>query len=109
MLLYCHVARPCSSCSSTRTTRKDLPMQFVDRALARRLESAEEMPQVDCVRMYQEMRPEMGAAFEPICGGHMMFAGLNSPIGHAAGMGFDGPVKVEDLDRLEAFYRSHGA
>jgi ribosomal protein S18 acetylase RimI-like enzyme len=84
-------------------------MQFVDKALARRLESAEEMPQVDCVRMYQQIRPEMGAAFEPICGGHMMFAGLNSPIGHAAGMGFDGPVKDADLDRLETFYRSHGA
>lgn len=84
-------------------------MQFVDKALARRLESAEEVPQVDCVRMYQELRPEIGAAFEPICGGHMMFAGLNSPIGHATGMGFDGPVKAEDLDRLEAFYRSHGA
>jgi GNAT superfamily N-acetyltransferase len=84
-------------------------MQFVDKVFARRLESAEEMPQVDCVRTYQEIRPEMGAAFEPICGGHMMFAGLNSPIGHAAGMGFNGPVKDTDLDRLEAFYRSHGA
>jgi ribosomal protein S18 acetylase RimI-like enzyme len=84
-------------------------MQFVDRALARRLESAEEMPQVDCARMYQKMRPEMGAAFEPICGGHMIFAGLNSPIGHACGLGFDGPMTAADMDRLEAFYRSHGA
>jgi GNAT superfamily N-acetyltransferase len=86
-----------------------LPMQFVDKALARRLESAEEMPQVDCARMFQQLRPEVGAAFEPICGGHMIFAGLNSPIGHAAGLGFDGPVSAADLDRLEAFYRSHGA
>ena len=49
------------------------------------------------------------AAFEPICGGQMIFAGLNSPIGHAAGLGFDGPVCEADLDRLEMFYRSHGA
>lgn len=84
-------------------------MQFVDKALARRLESAEEMPQVDCARMFQQLRPEVGAAFEPICGGHMIFAGLNSPIGHAAGLGFDGPVSVSELDRLEAFYRSHDA
>lgn len=84
-------------------------MQFVDKALARRLESAEEMPQIDCARMYQQIRPEIGAAFEPICGGHMIFAGLNSPIGRAVGMGFDGPVKEVDLDRLEAFYRSHNA
>ena len=39
----------------------------------------------------------------------MIFAGLNSPIGHAAGLGFDGPVSEADLDRLEMFYRSHGA
>jgi ribosomal protein S18 acetylase RimI-like enzyme len=84
-------------------------MQFVDKALARRLESAEEMPQVDCARMFQQLRPDIGAAFEPFCGGHMIFAGLNSPIGHAAGLGFDGPVTASDLDRLEAFYRSHSA
>jgi ribosomal protein S18 acetylase RimI-like enzyme len=39
----------------------------------------------------------------------MIFAGLNSPIGHACGLGFDGPVTAADLDRLEAFYRSHSA
>ena len=84
-------------------------MQFVDKAFARRLESAEEVPQVDCARMFQTLRPEVGADFEPFCGGHMMFAGLDSPIGHAAGLGFDGPVTAADLDRLENFYRSHGA
>ncbi len=84
-------------------------MQFVDKAFARRLESAEEIPQVDCARMLQKLRPEIGADFAPICGGHMMFAGLNSPIGHAAGLGFDGPITAADLDRLEAFYRSHNA
>jgi len=84
-------------------------MQFIDKALARRLESAEEIPQVDCVRMLQKLRPEIGPDFAPICGGHMMFAGLNSPIGHAAGLGLDGPMTTTDLDRLEAFYRSHNA
>jgi GNAT superfamily N-acetyltransferase len=84
-------------------------MQFVDKAFARRLESAEEIPQVDCARMLQKLRPEIGADFATICGGHMMFAGLNSPIGHAAGLGLDGPVTAADLDRLEAFYRSHNA
>ena len=84
-------------------------MQFVDQAFARRLESAEEIPQVDCARMLQKLRPEIGADFAPICGGHMMFAGLNSPIGHAAGLGFEGPITAADLDCLEAFYRSHRA
>ena len=84
-------------------------MQFVDKALARRFESAEEMPQVEYARYYARKRPEIGAEVEPICGGHMIFAGLNSPIGRAVGLGFNGPVTATDLDRLEHFYRAHGA
>ncbi len=84
-------------------------MDFVDQALARRLESAEEMPQVQYAHLYQKLKPEIGAAVEPICGGHMIFAGLNSPIGRTVGMGFDGSATAADLDRMEQFYRSHGA
>lgn len=84
-------------------------MHLVDKALARRFESAEEMPQVEYARTYQKIRPEIGAAEEEICGGHMIFAGLNSPIGRAVGMGFSGPVTAADLDRLEDFYRSRKA
>lgn len=84
-------------------------MQFVDKHLARRFESAEEMPQVEYARYYAQKRPEIGAAVEAICGGHMIFAGLNSPIGRAVGMGFEAPVTAADLNRLEDFYRSHCA
>jgi GNAT superfamily N-acetyltransferase len=84
-------------------------MVFVDKALARRLEAAEEMPQVHYAQLYQKVRPEVGAAVEEICGGHMVFAGVGSPIGRAGGLGFDGPVSAADLDRVEDFYRSHGA
>jgi GNAT superfamily N-acetyltransferase len=85
------------------------PMLFVDKALARRLEAAEEMPQVYLAPLYQQQRPEIGAASEPICGGHMIFAGLGSPVGRAVGLGLDRPLTAEDLDRVEAFYRSHQA
>jgi GNAT superfamily N-acetyltransferase len=84
-------------------------MEFVDKACARRLEAAEEMPQVHYARLYQKVRPEIGAAVEEICGGHMVFAGVGSPIGRAGGLGFDGAVSAADLDRVEEFYRSHGA
>jgi hypothetical protein len=84
-------------------------MQFVDKALARRLESGEEMPQVLYARMFQKTRPEMGAAEEEICGGHMVFAGLGSPIGRATGVGLDRPFTAGDLDRVEEFYRAHKA
>jgi len=82
---------------------------FVDRALARRLESAEEMPQVHHARTYEKKHPEAAPAVEEICGGHVMFAGAGSPVGHAAGLGFDRPITPDDLDRVEAFYRKYGA
>jgi ribosomal protein S18 acetylase RimI-like enzyme len=84
-------------------------MQFVDRAFARRLESIEEMPQVLYARTFQKTRPEIGAAEEEICGGHMVFAGLGSPIGRATGVGLDRPFTVEDLNRVEQFYHAHEA
>jgi GNAT superfamily N-acetyltransferase len=84
-------------------------MQFVDKALARRFEAAEEMPQVFYARAFQKSRPEIGAAEDEICGGHMIFAGVGSPIGRATGVGFNRPITAEDLDRVEQFYRSHKA
>jgi GNAT superfamily N-acetyltransferase len=84
-------------------------MSFIDKAFARRLESAEEMPQVHYANLCKSMRPELNAAVEKICGGHMIFAGVGSPVGRAAALGLDGPVSAADLDRLEEFYRSHRA
>ena len=84
-------------------------MQFVDKALARRFEAVEEMPQVFYARVLQKTRPELGAAEEEICGGHMAFAGVGSPIGRATGAGLDRPFTAEGIDRIEQFYRLHNA
>jgi ribosomal protein S18 acetylase RimI-like enzyme len=84
-------------------------MQCMDKALARRFEACEEMPQVLYARVFQKTRPGFGAAEEEICGGHMTFAGLGSPIGRATGLGLDRPLTAEDMDRVEQFYRSHNA
>jgi ribosomal protein S18 acetylase RimI-like enzyme len=84
-------------------------MQFLDKALARRLESGEEMPQIEYARVFQKTRPEIGAAVEEICGGHMVFAGLGSPIGRATGAGLDRPFTAEDLQHVQHFYAAHRA
>jgi len=84
-------------------------MKFVDKALARRLESAEEMPQVLYAESYKKSRPEIGAEWRVIAGGHMIFAGIGSPIGRATGVSIDCEATESDLDRIEEFYRSHGA
>jgi GNAT superfamily N-acetyltransferase len=84
-------------------------MEFVDKALARRFEACEEMPQVLYARAFQKTKPEIGATEEEICGGHMIFAGLGSPIGRATGLGLDRAFTAEDLDCVEQFYRLHKA
>jgi GNAT superfamily N-acetyltransferase len=84
-------------------------MQFVDKAFARRLESCEEMPQVFYARVFRKTRPEIGAVEEEICGGHLVFAGLGSPIGRATGAGLDRPLTKDDVDRIEQFYRERKA
>ncbi|HKU28175.1 MAG TPA: GNAT family N-acetyltransferase [Candidatus Sulfotelmatobacter sp.] len=84
-------------------------MQFVDKAFARRLEACEEMPQVLYARVFNRTRPDIGSAEEEICGGHMVFAGLGSPIGRATGVGLADPFTSQDLDRIEHFYRERGA
>ncbi len=84
-------------------------MQCVDKAFARRLESVEEVPQVMYARMFQTMRPEIGAAEQEICGGHMTFAGVGSPIGRLTAAGLDCAFTAEDLDRVERFYREKKA
>ena len=81
----------------------------VDNALARRLESCEEMPQVMYARIFKKTRPEIGAAEEEICGGHMVFAGLGSPIGRVTGAGFDRALTKEDVEQIESFYRERKA
>ena len=84
-------------------------MQFVDKALARRFEACEEMPQVFYARVFQKTRPEVGAAEQSVCGGHMSFCGLGSPIGRAVALGLDRPFTEVDLDEVEAFYGAHKA
>ena len=83
-------------------------MQFVDKALARRFEAVEEMAQVFYARVLQKTRPEIGAQEQEICGGHMAFAGVGSPIGRATAAGLDREFGSGDLDQIEEFYRSHG-
>ncbi|WP_437774652.1 GNAT family N-acetyltransferase [Sorangium sp. So ce1097] len=49
------------------------------------------------------------ACAEPIAGGWMAFEGEGSWGNFAAGLGLDGPVSSEELDRLVAFYTTRGA
>jgi GNAT superfamily N-acetyltransferase len=84
-------------------------MKFVDTTLAQRLEAAEDVPQVEIARVFQRKHPEVSADILEIAGGHAVFAGLNSPVGRAIGLGLEGAVTAAQLDDVETFYQRHGA
>lgn len=84
-------------------------MQFVDLNLARRLEMAEAAAGLECAKALQRTRPDFPVAFEEIAGGSAVFAGIDSPVTQAIGVGLNGAVADEELDRLEEFFRTRGA
>ncbi|MBI4877059.1 MAG: N-acetyltransferase [Acidobacteria bacterium] len=73
-------------------------MPHSNRALVRRLEAAH----AACGRA------SAGEA-EAIAGGWAIFAGLDSPLTQALGLGLEGAVSAREFDRLEEFFRSRGA
>lgn len=79
---------------------------FGDLALARRLENNEARGGVICAEALARLHPESGAAVEEIAGGYAIFAGVNSPLTQAMGLGLNGPVSDAEVNRLESFYRS---
>jgi GNAT superfamily N-acetyltransferase len=84
-------------------------MVFADKSLARRYESAAAGMAVECAEALRTLRVDSGATAVAIAGGIACFAGVGSPLTQAQGLGFDGPVSEEDLDRLEAFYFDLGS
>jgi len=75
-------------------------MTFADLALARRIESAQTAQAIGC-------SPE-GAASLEIAGGCAIFAGADSPLTQAVGLGMNGAVSAAEMDELENFFHCRG-
>jgi hypothetical protein len=71
--------------------------------LARRLEAAEAANDADCTGA------QAGAAVEAFGAGRAIFAGADSPLTRAIGIGLDGAVPEAALDALEHFFHRRGA
>ena len=84
-------------------------MKFMDLELARRVEMAEAMAMRSCAEAGLRTRPDMAIGIIEVAGGIAAYAGKDSPITQAIGVGLDGPVAEADLDRLEEFFHTRGA
>ncbi|HYL68539.1 MAG TPA: GNAT family N-acetyltransferase [Candidatus Limnocylindria bacterium] len=84
-------------------------MQLMDFEFARRLEMAEAFAGRACAEAARQLHPNLPVAIEEIAAGVAVFTGIGSPITQAVGVGMNGLVSDEELDRLEAFYASRGA
>jgi GNAT superfamily N-acetyltransferase len=86
-------------------------MRFVDLELARRLELAGHPDFLsegnEGLEPVQSKRP--GDVRIAVGGGIAEFRGVNSPVTQAEGLGLNGPVSEEDIERMEKFYRSRGS
>jgi len=78
-------------------------MTHADTALARRIESAEAANARGCTATLPN------AASAEIAGGCAVFAGADSPLTHAIGIGLNGLVTEADVCAMESFFRTRGA
>lgn len=81
---------------------------FADLVLARRIESTDAWVGVESARIHEQLHPESGAAWIAVPGGYAIYTGKGSALTQVLGLGTDGPVREEDLEHIEEFYRMRG-
>ena len=91
------------------TERGDPVMLFVDLALARRLELAHAWRGVHYARAQRTLHPDVQTRVERVAGGYAIYAGYDSPLNKAVGLGLQGPVVKTDLESVEQFYHRYSA
>jgi GNAT superfamily N-acetyltransferase len=84
-------------------------MELIDLNLARRMEMAEARACRGCAESFHQLHPDFPVAVEEIAGGYAVFAGVDSPVTQAIGVGLNGEVSDAELDRLQNFFFSRGA
>jgi ribosomal protein S18 acetylase RimI-like enzyme len=80
-----------------------------DSALARRMEMTDAIAGVEFARAWAQMHSYPGEVAIEVAGGFAGFAGVDSPVTQAFGLGFAGPVTHEDIESMEDFYRARGS
>ena len=89
------------------TSRSGRRRPFGDIDLARRLESTDALAGVEFARSWARLNSFTGEVFLPVAGGLAAFAGVDSPVTQAFGLGLNGPVTESDMEAMEEFYGTH--
>jgi GNAT superfamily N-acetyltransferase len=82
-------------------------LSTTDLRLAQRIEKAEALNVVSIAEAVRE--PGSETALEPFAGGVAVFAGVGSPMTHAVGIGLNGNVATDELERMEDFFFARGS
>lgn len=76
-------------------------MLFASTSLAARIEHAERRLLEDCAAAIARRHDDAGVWVHPIAGGVATYTGPGSPLNKVAGLGFEMPVDVSRLERIE--------
>jgi hypothetical protein len=87
----------------------ECPEIFADLSLARRLERAESLANVEFVEARARVTPDSGACWIDVAGARAMFDGVGSPITQTFGLGLFQPASAGDFEAIERFYHERGA
>ena len=85
------------------------PIFFADLDLARRLERAEGLSNARFVEARAEAFPQSGARWIEVAGVYAMYDGASSPVTQTFGFGLFEPITNAELEKIEDFFRGHGA
>ncbi|MEN8374769.1 MAG: GNAT family N-acetyltransferase [Gemmatimonadota bacterium] len=84
-------------------------MLFATTELAARIERVEAGLMADSGRAVERSRPAASAMVLSLAGGVATYAGEGSPLNKVAGLGFEGPVSVAELEEVERLYAERGS
>ncbi len=84
-------------------------MSWIDHALAYRLENAQAWRGVHYTAAQALLLPDSGSTTLAVGSGQARYAGPDSPLNRAVGLGFGGAVGLEEVAAVEEFYRQRSA
>jgi hypothetical protein len=84
-------------------------MIFSDLDLSRKLERTEGSANASFIETRAKLHPEVGAEWIEVAEAYAMFDGVESPLTQTFGLGVFEEITNEHLDKLEAFFKKHGA